>query len=183
MNKLREDVRVGVLGAAAGLFSISVALMLARVDAYYSYLSWLNSTSYRETYYGGGVENLWWIPVGIWHLILSITASLLVHRHLTTRLRSPFLLWQVIGISSLVGWVVTFLLMFSIDCLMTGRLNPVQPIIIADDAVIIAKFLSAGFACNVVFASVMKASARQYSAQFDELASEVSSADHLLTSS
>lgn len=182
MNKLREDIRVGMLGAAAGLFSLSICLMLARIDAYYAYLSWLSETHNTDTYYDG-VENLWWIPVGIWHLILSITASLLVHRHLTTRLRSPFLLWQVIGMSSLVGWGVTFLLMYSIDCLMTGRLHPIQPIFLADDAVIVAKFLSAGFACNVVFASVMKASARQYTAQFDELASEASSVDHLLTSS
>lgn len=168
MNKLKEDVRAGVLGAAAGLFAISVSLLIARVDAYYAYLSWLNETHYRERYYEG-VENLWWIPVGIWHLILSITASLLAHRYLTTRLRSPFLLWQVIGTASLLGWGLTFLLMLSIDCLMTGRLHPLQPIFVSNDAAMVAKYLATGFACNVVYASVMKASVSQYTAQLNEL--------------
>ena len=88
MNKLSEDIRVGMLGAAAGLFAISVALLIGRVDAYYAYLAWLDETHYNA--YGPGVEDLWWVPVGIWHLILSVTASLLAHRHLATRLRSPF---------------------------------------------------------------------------------------------
>ena len=40
------------------------------------------------------------------------------------------------------------------------------------EAAIVAKFLSAGFACNVLYGSVMKASSRQYIAQFNELACE-----------
>jgi hypothetical protein len=102
MGKLKEDLRVGVLGAFAGLFAISIALMIARIDAYYAYMSWLDEEAHIDAYYNR-VENLWWIPIAIWHMILSITASLLAHRHLTSRLRSPFLLWQLIGMSSLLG--------------------------------------------------------------------------------
>src|SRR6185503_1262255 len=119
MSKLREDLRVGILGAAAGLFSISIVLMIARVDSYYAYLSWLHETSNYNPY-GRGAESLWWVPVTVWHLILSVTASLLAHRHLTTRLRSPFLLWQVIGTASLLGWVLTAFLIVGMEFLMSG---------------------------------------------------------------
>ena len=179
MNKLKEDFRVGVLGAAAGLFSISVALMIGRIDAYYSYLSWLNETHYGERYYGG-VEDLWWVPVAIWHLILSVTASLVVHRYLSTRLRSPFLLWQVIGTATLLWWGLTFVLMGSMEYLMRGHVSfPFSP----RELTMIAKYFSTGFACNVVYASMMKACSRQYTAQFAELPSDSSTVDHLLTTS
>lgn len=182
MNKLREDVRAGVLGAAAGLFAISVALLIARIDAYYAYLSWLHETDYRVSW-GRGVENLWWVPVGIWHLILSITASLLAHRYLTTRVRSPFLLWQVIGTASLLGWGLTLSLAVSMDCLMNGNLLSLDRLLTSSDVAIIAKYVSAAFACNVFYGSVMKASSGQYAAQFDELTGESSNVDRLLTTS
>jgi hypothetical protein len=182
VNKLREDFRVAILGAAAGLFSISVSLLIARVDAYYTYMSWLERTHYQESYYGP-VENLWWIPIAIWHLILSITASLVAHRHLATRLRSPFLLWQVIGTASLLGWGLTVLLIVGMECLMSGSMYAPRHALTSGEIADIAKYVSAGFACNVLYASVMKASSRQYTGQFDELACDFSSVDHLLSES
>jgi len=178
MNKLREDFRVGVLGAAAALFAISVVLLIARIDAYYAYLSWLRETS--DGPYDRSVEDLWWIPVGIWHLILSVAASLLVHRHLTTRLRSPFLLWQVISCSSLLGWGLTFLLILTIDSIMTGSVHPVRPPFRLDDLMLVAKYASAAFACNVFYGSLMQVSSRQYP-QFEELPSDSASVNRLLT--
>lgn len=181
MNKLREDVRVGILGAAAGLFSISIPLMIARIDAFYAYLAWLDeTTTYRS--YDRGVEDLWWVPITFWHLILSITAALLVHRHLTTRLSSPFLLWQVIGIASLLGWGLTVFLAVGMECLMRGNLQPVLQALNFHETVNIAKYVSAGFACNVFYGSVMKASSRQYTTQFDELCDSPSN-DQLLSES
>ena len=176
MSKLREDLRVGIMGAAAGLFAISVALMIARIDAYYAYKTWLYETSYSS--YNGGVENLWWIPVTIWHLILSTTASLLVHRYLTTRLRSTFLLWQVVGFACLLGWGLTFLLLVAMEGVMTGNLEAVQRTFTSGEIVDIAKYVSVGFACNVFYGSVMKASSRHYTEQLDGS----SNVDHLLAS-
>ena len=182
MDKLREDFRVGILGAAAGLFSISIPLMIARIDAFYAYLAWLDqSTTYGS--YDRGVENLWWVPITIWHVILSITAALLAHRHLTTRLSSPFLLWQVIGFASLLGWGLTVFLVIGMECLMNGNLYAVQQTLNFEETANIAKYVSAGFACNVFYGSVMKASSRQYTAQFDELACGASNVDHLLRTS
>ena len=181
MSKLREDLRVGILGAAAGLFSISIVLLIARIDAYYAYMSWLETADYHNSYYRP-VENLWWVPVAIWHLILSITASLLAHRHLATRLRSPFLLWQVIGVASILGWGLTALLIVGMDFLMSGNMYAPRHTFNSGDIAEITRFISVGFACNVVYGSVMKACSRQYTA-FNELASDSSSVDHLLTTS
>jgi hypothetical protein len=180
MSKLQEDVRAGILGAAAGLFAVSISLMIARVDAYYAYLSWLDETNH-DSY--SGVESLWWVPVAVWHLILSITASLLAHRYLAARLRSPFLLWQVIGVSSLVGWALTVLLAIGMDGLMTGRFYAVQHGMNSGEAATIFKYVSVAFASNVFYASIIKASSGQYTTQFDELAGESSNGDRLLTTS
>ena len=181
MNKLREDLRVGLLGAAAGLFSISIPLMVARIDAFYAYLAWLDQTTTYGSY-DKGVENLWWVPITIWHVILSITAALVVHRHLRTRLSSPFLLWQVIGFASLLGWGLTVFLAVGMECLMSGNLDGVHQALNFGETANIAKYVSAGFACNVFYGSVMKASSRQYTMQFDELC-DSSSNDHLLSES
>ena len=182
MSKLREDLRVGILGAAAGLFSISIVLMIARVDAYYAYLSWMHESTDFDSY-DRGVENLWWVPVAIWHLILSVTASLLAHRHLTARLRSPFLLWQAIGAGSLLGWGLTVFLIIGMELLMSGgSMYAARHTFTLGDIVYIAKYVSVGFACNVIYGSIMQASSRQYTAQFDEL-SGASNVDHLLTTS
>ena len=180
MRKLREDFRVAILGATAGLFTISIVLMIARVDAYYAYLSSVDESQF-DNYYG--VENLWWVPVAIWHLILSVTASLLAHRHLTTRLRSPFLLWQVIGMASLLGWGLTVLLVAGMEGLMSGNFYAARHTFNSGDIVYITKYLSVGFACNVFYGSVMKASSRQYTAQVDELAGDSSNVNHLFPTS
>ena len=181
MNKLKEDFRVGTLGAAAGLFSICAILMIARINAYYTYLSWLHETHYSDSYYRP-VEDLSWIPFAIWHLILSVTAALLAHRYLTTRVKSTFLLWQVIGIASLVGWSLTAVLAVAAGCVMSGDLYPIERTLNASEAAAsIAKYVSVAFACNVFYGSVMKASSRQYTAQFNELSCEFSSNDHLLS--
>jgi len=182
VNKLKEDVRVGILGAAAGLFSISISLMIARIDAFHAYLSRLDEIAIYVPY-DRGVENLWWVPIAVWHLILSITAALLAHRHLTTRLSSPFLLWQVIGIASLLGWGLTVLLAVGMECLMSGNLYAVAHAINPREAASIAKYVSVAFASNVFYASVMKACFRQYTARFDELPSDPSSINHLLSES
>ena len=165
MSKLREDLRVGILGAAAGLFSISVALLIARIDAYYAYLSWLREINYYPTY--ENVEGLWWLPVSIWHMTLSVVASLLVHRYLVSRVRSPFLLWQVIGLTSLLGWGLTLVLTLGMECVMNGSLSSLQYPLRPFESENLAKYISAVFACNVFYGSVMESSSRQYTEQFD----------------
>ena len=165
MSKLAEDVRVAILGAAAGLFSSSVTLLMARIDAYYDYLSWRNEIGY-SAHYERAVEDLEWIPICLWHILLAVTASLLVHRYLANRFNSPFLLWQVIGITSLGGWVLTFSLVMILRFVMTGELD-VERILYLLQASHVAKYAATTFACNVFYGSVINASSRQYVRQLD----------------
>ncbi len=160
MSKLREDVRVGMLGAAGGLFSISLFLLVARVDAYYTYLTRLEESGY--TAYEGGIEDLWWIPVAFWHVLLSVVASLSVHRYLSTRRRSPFLLWQLTGIIALLAWGLTFSIAAGLDCLMRGSIVPLERAFSLVELGYVAKYVSAVFAGNVMYGSAMQAASRQY---------------------
>ena len=165
MNKLREDLRIGILGAAAGLFSTGIVLLIARIDAYYAYLSRIQEDGYINY---ERVDGLLWIPISVWHIILLVVASLLVHRYLTTRLRSPFLLWQVVGITSLFGWVLTAFLIVSMSCVMEGDLSSLEHLLKSDDALLIAKYAATVSTCNVFYASVISASSRQYVAQLEQ---------------
>jgi hypothetical protein len=165
VNKLREDLRIGILGAAAGLFSTGIVLLIARIDAYYAYLSRIQEDGYINY---ERVDRLLWIPISVWHIILLVVASLLVHRYLTTRLRSPFLLWQVVGITSLFGWVLTAFLIVSMSCVMEGDLSSLEHLLKSDDALLIAKYAATASTCNVFYASVISASSRQYVAQLEQ---------------
>ncbi len=163
MSKLREDLRVGLLGAAAGLFSISVALLIDRIDTYHEYLSSLQETDYGM--YDRGVQNLSWVPFSFWHILLSVIASFLVHRYLTVR--SPFLVWQVIGITSLLGWGLSFALVVSLNWIIRGDLNSLQNSINPTTLAFVAKYVSTVFACNVVYGSLIQSSCRQYTEHLD----------------
>lgn len=162
MSKLIEDVRIATLGAAAALLSCSVTLLVARIDAHYAWNNEINYTSYEPR-----VENLWWLPATVWHMILSVVASLVVHRYLANRLKSPFLLWQVVGITSLFGWVLTLVLIVSMESVSRGDLKFLWDLMNSDKLPLIAKYVSTVFACNVFYGSVMNASSRQYAKQLD----------------
>jgi len=163
VSKLREDLTIGILGAAAGLFSTSITLLIARIDAYYAYLARIHEVGYINY---ERVEGLSWIPVSAWHIILSVVASLLVHRYLSTRLRSPFLLWQFIGIAALFGWALTAFLVVGMSCVIEGDLSSLEHLMRPDDLLLIAKYAATVSICNVFYASVISASSRQYAAQF-----------------
>jgi hypothetical protein len=160
VSKLREDLRVGVLGAAAGVFSVSAFLLAARVDSYYEYLNWLEITEFSR--YERRVEDLWWIPILLVQVSLSILAAVVVHRYLATRVRAPFLLWQVIGAGSLLGWGLLIFLAFSVDLVMRGNLDSVDHAFRLIDFANLAKYIAALVACHVFYGSLIKAAARQY---------------------
>jgi len=160
MSKLRAEIRVAMLGAAAGLFSISVFLLIARIDAYYTYLEEMTYSEF--TYYSRGVETLWWIPVAFWHVLLSIVSSLMAHRYLSTHRRSPFLLWQVIGLIVLSGWALTFSIAMGLESLMDGNTDSLEYLLSRVEFGFIAKYVSVVFACNVMYGSAIQASTREY---------------------
>lgn len=167
MRKLIEDLRIGLLGAAAGLFSSSVLLLIDRIDSYYASLAPVENA---DQFCGNdGFRELWWIPLSFWHVVLSVVASLVVHRYLTKRIRSPFLLWQTVAITILVGWGLTVVFAVSMECVMRASLGPLEHLVslAARDGAKLAKYLSIVFACNVFYGSVINASSRQYAEQFE----------------
>ena len=166
MSKIREDLRIGLLGAAAGLFSSSVLLLVDRIDTYYSYLA-SRGVEAVQFCYSSNLRELWWIPLSVWHMLLSVVASFMVHRYLTKRLRSPFLLWQVVGITTLFGWALSYLLVMSVECVMHGDLDSLPNAVTVSKLAGVAKYVSVVFACNVFYGSLIDASSRQYAEAFE----------------
>lgn len=149
MKKLRRDLTVAMAGACAGLFSTSVFLLADRVQAHYDYLSSIDTTSYH-------VHDLSWVPLVVWHMVLSIVASLAVHRYATSR-SSTFLRWQAIGVVALVGWGLTAFIAIGVNCLMYGSIGPIERLFTLSDLAPVAQFVAAVFASNVLFGTAIQA--------------------------
>ena len=166
MGKLSADCRTAMLGAAGGIFTFSVFLLVERISSYYAYLS----SVYREEYQNySGVDDLWWVPGIFWHVLVSVVASFVVHRYVADRCRSPFLLWQVVGFSTLLGWLLTLSIATVLECVMQGGMYPLER---AGDMFFTwfaAKFVAAVFACNVVYSSLIHSAASQYLRPPDKL--------------
>ena len=161
MSKLRRDLRIALAGGGCGLFGVSVFLLAERVDAYYAYVRWLQETHYAGTYYRA-VEDLWWIPVTFWHVVLSIIASFLMHRYLASDRVSPFLRWQAIGLVALVGWGITGFGGIGMVCLSRGTISPIEEI--GDhlgQLISVAQFVAAVFASNVLYGTAVQAAYAQ----------------------
>ena len=155
MSKLRRDLSVVLAGACCGLFGVSVFLLADRVNSYYAYLGWLQE-SHSEFRYDRGVEDLSWVPLVLCHMVLSVTAALMVHRYQANSRVSPFLRWQAIGLVSLFGWGATILAIVGAETLMSGRL-PVLGNLSWIKLIGVAQFIAAVFASNVLFGSAVQA--------------------------
>ncbi len=158
MSKLRRDLRLAMAGACSGLFSVSVYLLAARVSTYYDYMRFLEVNGHR---YEGVVEDLWWIPVVAWHVVLSIVASLFIHRYLATGRVSTFLRWQVIGFVVLVGWGFSLFTGVAIDCLVRGATWPAEQALKIFNFIPVAQFVAAVFASNVLYGTAVQAAAAE----------------------
>ena len=159
MSKLRKDAGLAMAGACSGLFSVSVFLLGARVVTFYDYLRFRQINGYETNYYGA--EDLWWTPVVVWHVLLSMGASLLIHRYLATRRTTTFLRWQAIGISSLTGWVLTAILLVGMECLINGNTSPIGYAFEMFRFVPVAQFVASVFASNVLYGSAIQAAATE----------------------
>ena len=158
MNKLRRDLRVVLSGACLGLFSSSLFLLAARIDSYYAYLKWIRASNYSGYY---GVEDLWWFPVVIWHVVLTIVASLLMHRYLAIDRVSLFLRWQAIGLVALVGWGLTVSIGCILECVTGGNTMSIENLLSGVRFDIIAQFIATVFAANVLYGSAIHAASSE----------------------
>ena len=155
MSKLRRDLRLAMAGACAGLFSVSVFLLGHRVLVFYDYLAFRRASGYETPF--EGVEDLWWVPVAVWHVVLSIVASLLVHRYLSNGRVSTFLRWQAIGVVVLFGWGLTMFTAISMDCLIRGNMQPVEQVWSMVKIMPVVQFVAAIFASNVLYGTAIQA--------------------------
>ncbi len=159
MSKLRKDLRVAMAGACSGLFSVSMYLLGARVVAYYEYMRFRRASGYEASYYE--VEDLWWVPLVVWHVLLSIMASLLMHRYLATSRVSTFLRWQAISVAALVGWGLTAFLAVGMECLIRANTTPIDQALSMFKFVPVVQFVAALFASNVLYGSAVQAAAAE----------------------
>lgn len=160
MSKLRADFRTAMLGAFAGLFTFSVFLLVDRVEVYYKYLARLDMETYHN--YADDVQNLWWVPVGFWHVLMFVLAAFVVHRYFADLSDSPFLLWQLVGIGALCAWGLTIASAFALDTVMTGHAISFDRLTDGPGLLYPVKFVAAVFASNAVCASFLHSAARQY---------------------
>ena len=164
MSKLGRDLRLAMAGACSGLFSVSVFLLLARVTTYYDFLVFRHYGGYNARDY---VDDLWWVPVVVWHVILSIVASLLMHRYLATARASVFLRWQTIGGVVLAAWGLTLFLGVGMECLIRGNTTPVEQFFQLFKLVPVAQFVASVFASNVLYGSAIQVAATEPAPQND----------------
>ena len=160
MSRLRADFRTAMLGAFAGLFTFSVFLLVDRVEVYYEHLAHLDRESY--TYSADRVQDLWWMPIALWHALMFVLAGFVAHRYFAHLRDSPFLLWQLVGIGALCGWGLTIATSFALDSLMHSLAFSYDRMTRGVDLSYVAKFVAAVFAGNAVCASFLHSAARQY---------------------
>lgn len=157
MSKLRKDVQLVMAGACSGLFSVSVYLLGERVVAYYEYLRFTEVNDYVSRY--DRIQDLWWVPVVVWQVVLSIVALLLTHRYLATNRVSTFLRWQTIGIVTLAGWGLTVFIVIGMQCLIRGNTYPIEQAWEMFKFIPVAQFVAAVFASHVLYGSAVQAAA------------------------
>ena len=159
MNKLRADFGTGMLGAFGGLFSFAVFLLVDRVVVYWDYMARVMA---EEGYVEGYVEDLWWMPFSLWHVLVFVLASFLAHRYFAHRVNSTFLLWQLIGLAAFCAWGLTFSTAIAMDELMRPGSHSFERLSNLTNILYIGKFIATVAASNVVYASFIQSAARQY---------------------
>jgi hypothetical protein len=160
MSLLRADYRTGALGAFAGLFTFGVFLLADRVDVYYAYRACMNTVNYSDC--SRGVQDLWWMPLAFWHVLMFVLSSFVVHRYFADLRDSPFLLWQLVGIGALCAWGLSAASVFTLDTIMRGLEFDYDRLPGGRDLLYAAKFFAAVFAANTACASLLHSAARQY---------------------
>ena len=161
MSKLRRDLRIALAGACSGLFSVSLFLLGARVVAYYDYLRFREFSHYATRY--DTIEDLWWVPVVVWQVVLASLSALLMHRYLPASRTSIFLRWQAIGLVVFAGWGLTVFIAVGMECLIRANLNPIEQTYNMFKFADVAQFVAAVFASNVLYGSAIQAASENLS--------------------
>ncbi len=165
--------RVVLLGAIGGLFSSALYLMVSRAEEYFAELSYQEELA-REALNPHHMiacrfnlwNPLWWVNASCWNIVLFIVASLLVHRYLTRRVKSVFLLWQCVGLTVIAGWGLTILLGTILEGYLRKGEFPLETIlegmIFASNQVNAFKFVTLMLGINVIYGTMAQVSGGYY---------------------
>lgn len=160
MSKLRTDLRIAALGAFAGLFTISFFLLVDRVDMHYNYRACVETESYLTCAHS--VQNLWWLPLVFWHVLLFVVSAFVVHRYFADFSDSPFLLVQLVGIGAFCGWALSVASFCTLDALTRASDFNIWILLHRSNQLFAAKFFASVFAANTACASLLHSAARLY---------------------
>lgn len=102
----------------------------------------------------------------MWNIILYLVRGLLLHRLLSRRIGSVFLLWQIIGAAVVVAWGLTVLLAVILDGYANKGAFPTEKIL---EGFIYTRYQIQGFkfiavmaASNVIYGTVLHVASRNY---------------------
>lgn len=162
MNKVINDGRLIALGVVNGLLSVGLLLVVERMDAYHAERAAEQLAESDVIACTVEMNPLWWIPLSFWHVLIFIAAALVVHRYFGDRVRSVFLLWQLVGAAAVVGWALTLLVATGLDCVMTGRSLPFGSLFNPSKQWDAFRFAAFVVGVNVLYGTAMQIAATQY---------------------
>lgn len=174
-SKWLDRWRAVLLGAIGGLFSSAIYLMAYRAEEYLAELDYQKQLALDALNPNGVticrmsiLNPLWWVDASIWHIILFVVASLLVHRYFSKRMNSVFLLWQSIGLMVIVGWGLTVLFGIILDGYLAKGVFPLdkifEGIISTSNQRSAFKFVALILGINVIYGTLMQLAAKHYRA-------------------
>ncbi len=112
------------------------------------------------------VNPLWWLNATVWNIILYLILGLLLHRLLSRRIGSVFLLWQIIGAAVIAAWGLTVLLAVILDGYTNKGAFPTETIlegfIYTRYQIEAFKFIAVMAASNVIYGTVLHVASRHY---------------------
>lgn len=166
--------RVSLVSVLGGLCTSAIYLFAYRYDEYLADLKhkeWLAREALNPT---GNIvcdfdltNPLWWLNVTVWNIILFLILGLLLHKLLSRRIGSVFLLWQIIGAAVIFAWGLTVLLAVIQDGYVNKGAFPLERIlegfIYTQYQIQGLKFIAVMMAGNVIYGTILQVASRLYS--------------------
>jgi len=110
----------------------------------------------------GVADPFWWLPFSIWHTILFVVAGFIARRYWSRPESSPFVFGQILGGIVLLGWILTLALISGLDYLAHPSGFILERVLTQLLSWSGFRYLTAIFAGNVFYASVMQGAARHF---------------------
>jgi len=160
-HKWLSHRRSFLLGAINGLFSCAILAIIERITIHYAELQEQIDMQSGPVGYILQRQPFWNVTNCLWHVILFIAASLLLHRYLSSRIKSVLLLWVCVGAAVITGWALTFL---TVTILM--EVSPLEKIlksmIYSSSQRSAFKFVAIVMSINVIYGTVVQMATKHY---------------------